>query len=60
MTWKLLRFLHFVDDSSRSVFKPGACWPAAGAPGFLQLILCGSSVCVFACVCVSAPEAVNN
>ena len=41
-------------------FKPGA--PAAGrrAPGFLKLILCGSSVCVFACVCVSAPEAIDN
>ena len=34
------------------------------APGFLKLILCGSSVCVFMCVsayvCVSAPEAINN
>ena len=36
--------------------------PAAGrhAPGFLKLILCGSLVCVFVCVCVSAPEAINN
>ena len=32
-----------------SVFKPGA--PAAGQhmPGFLKLILCGSSVCVYVC-----------
>ena len=29
-----------------------------GVPGFLKLNLCGSSVCVFACV--SAPEAINN
>ena len=31
-------------------------------PGFLKLILCGSSVCVcvFALACVSAPEAINN
>ena len=26
-----------------------------GAPGFLKLILCGLSVCVFACVCVCPP-----
>ena len=33
------------------------------APGFLKLILCGRLyVCVFmcVCVCVSAPEAINN
>ena len=24
------------------------------APGFLKLILCGSSVCMFVCVCVCA------
>ena len=33
-------------------------------PGFLKLILCRSSVCVFMCVhvcmCVSAPEAINS
>ena len=34
-----------------SYHKPGARRPA---PGFLQLILCGSSVCV--CVCVSTPR----
>ena len=28
------------------------------APGFLKLLLSGKSVCV--CVCVSAPEAMNN
>ena len=40
------------------IFKPGA----RRAPGFLKLILCGLSVCVLACVCVcvSAPEAINN
>ena len=32
----------------------------AHAPGFLKLILCGSSVCVCVFVCVSAPEAINN
>ena len=44
----------------------------AGMPGFLKLILYGSSVCVCVClrvyvrvclrvyVCVSAPEAINN
>ena len=46
------------------LFKPGAYWLQAGAPGFLKLILCGSSVCVFVCVlvcvCVSMPEAINN
>ena len=38
-------------------FKPGAdqC-----VPGFLILILCGSLVCMFACVCLSAPEAFNS
>ena len=29
------------------------------APGFLQLLL-SANVCVFMCVCVSAPEAMNN
>ena len=35
------------------------CAPAAGrrAPGFLELLL-SAKVCV--CVCVSAPEAINN
>ena len=32
------------------IFKPGARRPHM--PGFLKLILCGLSVCVFACVCV--------
>ena len=32
--------------------KPGARQPVAGAPGFLKLVLCGSSVCVFVCVSV--------
>ena len=31
----------------KHIFKPGR-----RAPGFLKLILCGSSVCVFVCVCV--------
>ena len=33
-----------------------ACAPAAGwhVPGFLKLIMCGSSICVFMCVCVHA------
>ena len=30
------------------------------APGFLKLIVCGLSVCVRVCVCVSVPEAINN
>ena len=30
-------------------FKPDARWPQVGAPGFLKLILCGSSVCMFMC-----------
>ena len=36
--------------------KPGARWPQTGMPGFLKLILCRSSVCVY----VSAPEAINS
>ena len=32
--------------------KPGEHQPQAGAPGFLKLILCELSVCVFVCVCV--------
>ena len=46
----------------RWIFKPGARRSQAGAPGFLKLILCRSSVCVcvFVCVYVSAPEAINN
>ena len=42
-------------------FKPGACQPEAGAPGFLLLLLSvnvSMHVCVF--VYVSAPEAINN
>ena len=43
------------------LFKPGMRRPQAGVClVFLKLILCGSSVCVFVCVCVSAPEAINN
>ena len=38
------------------IFKLGACH----APGFLKLILCGLSVCMYMCVCVSMPEAINN
>ena len=41
-----------------TVFKPGPCRPAAGAPGFLKLILCGLSVSVR--VCVHTPKAINN
>ena len=33
------------------VFQPGARRPRH-APGFLKLILCGSSVCMFVCACV--------
>ena len=58
---------NFRDGISELQMKLPSC-----APGFLKLILCRSSVCVFACVCVcvcvraracvcvSAPEAVNN
>ena len=34
------------------IFKPGAPACDRRAPGFLKLILCGSSVCLFACLCV--------
>ena len=34
------------------IFKPGV-------PGFLELLL-SANVCMFVCVCVSAPEAINN
>ena len=46
--------------SLANLFKPGARRPVA--PGFLKLILCRSSVCVYVClrVCVSAPKAINN
>ena len=44
------------DQKLVSVFKPGACQPLAGTPGFLQLFLCGR---LYACLCVR-PEAVNN
>ena len=33
------------------LFKPGACRPEAGAPGFLKLILRRLLVCVCVCVC---------
>ena len=40
------------------------CMPAEGRhmPGFLKLLLSVKSVCVHVClcVCVSAPEAINN
>ena len=47
-------------------FLNQAC--AGRTPGFLKLILCGSSICVFGCVCVrvcvcvcvSAPEAIKT
>ena len=42
------------------IFKPGACQPHAGTPGFLELFLCRrlyAFVCVCVCVC---PEAINN
>ena len=39
------------------ILKPGTRQPVR-APGFLKLILCGTSVCVH--VCVSTPEAINN
>ena len=42
-----------------NIFKPGVHRPVAGAPGFLKLILCGSSACVCVCLCV-CPEAINN
>ena len=29
-------------------------------PGFLKLILCGSSICMFVYVCVSIPKAIDN
>ena len=34
------------------IFKPGVLVTGRRAPGFLKLILCGSSVCVYTCVCV--------
>ena len=43
-----------------SVFKLGACQPVVGAPGFLELFLCGR-LCVYmylrVCVC-PWPEAI--
>ena len=36
-------------SSIKLAFKPGVCRPHT--PGFLKLILCGSSVCVCVCVC---------
>ena len=32
--------------------KPGAPTTGRHTPGFLKLILCGSSVCMFVCVCL--------
>ena len=44
-----------------AIIKPDARRPVAGVPGFLKLFQCGRLyVCVFVCVCVSAPEAINN
>ena len=35
------------------IIKPGAHRPQAGAPGFLELFLCGHQyVCVCVCLCV--------
>ena len=58
------------------IYKPGVLATGWCAPGFLKLLLCGSSVCVCVClrvcvcvhvrarvcvcVCVSAPKAINN
>ena len=38
----------------------GRTSPKPACAGFLKLILCRSLVCVFVCVCVSAPEAINK
>ena len=38
------------------IFKPGA---GRRVPGFLELLL-SKNVCMCACVCASAPEAINN
>ena len=39
------------------IFKPGACRPKAGALDFLKLFLCRH---LYMCVCVFAPESINN
>ena len=44
-----------------AVFKPGVCRLQAGAHLVSQNCFCPQmSVCVFACVCVSGPKAMNN
>ena len=48
--------MHFCKVIAGQVFKPGMLACDWCAPGFLKLILCGLSVCVF----VSAPKAINN
>ena len=64
--WILVRWQSIGSPAQLIVFIPGM--RRLHVPGFLKLILCGSSVCMFVCVrvcvcvcvCVSAPEAINN
>ena len=58
-----------VSQTHLFLFKPGACWPAAGACLVFKInpvrivsmcVLVCVHVCVCVFVCVSAPEAINN
>ena len=44
-------------NSLAGVFKPGALATGRHMPGFLKVFLCGR---LYVCLCVSAPEAINN
>ena len=44
----------------KSLFKPGARRPQAGARLVSRNWSCPRRVYVYVCVCVSAPEAINN
>ena len=47
--------LGLVSLAKTRLIKPGARWPQASVPGFLELLYPRSSVCVCLCVCVSPP-----
>ena len=55
---KLLILIVKVSEVKQEELGCMHCLQTRRGLGFLKLILCGSSACVF--VCVTAPEAINN
>ena len=48
-----------ININTKFIIKPGMPPCGRHAPGFLELLL-SANVCIRACVCVSAPKAINN